>query len=140
HYLYPAIGIDLLKIDEIIEESTYLFVDPTGKAWTKGELLALRITNPEMIIDNTVYFVSPVKIQEGSQVINQKIDSDFYNQSIDLNISVEATLSYTLVSAEIQPDPVTLMVGETMPLTYTYQPTQARVTSTAWAILDPLTA
>lgn len=140
YYLYPAIGIDLLKIDAIIEESTYLFVDPTGKAWTKGELFALRITNPEMIIDDTVYFVSPVKIQEGSQVINQKIDSDFYNQSIDLNINVEATLSYTLVSAEIQPDPVTLMVGETMPLTYTYQPTQARVTSTAWAILDPLTA
>lgn len=140
HYLYPAIGIDLSKIDAIIDDTVSLFVDPTGKVWTKAALFDLRVTQPEMIIDNTVYFVYPVKIQEGLQVLSKRISSEFYNQSIDLNINVEATLSYTLVSATIQPDPVTLMVGETMPLTYTYEPTQARITSTAWAILDPLTA
>lgn len=140
HSVYPAIGIDLLKIDAIIDDTVSLFVDPTGKVWTKGELFDLRLTKPEMIIDNTVYFVYPVKIQEGAQVVSKRISSEFYNQSIDLNINIEATLSYTLVSAVIQPDPTTLFVGESMPLTYTYEPTEARITSAAWASLDPLTA
>lgn len=138
--LYPAIGIDLTKIDPIIADTAQLFTDPEGHVWTKGDLFGLKNTSPERILDNTVYFVYPVKIKEGTQVINKRINSEFYGQHIDLSINVEAVLSYTLVSAEIQPNPVTLMVGETMPLTYTHAPEQARITSVAWASLDPLIA
>lgn len=138
--LYPAIGIDLTKIDEIIDDSTVLITDPEGLQWTKAQLLAARTTMPNRIIADTLYFAYPFQILEGTQVIAKKITSTFYNQEINLSVNVEAILSYPLESATITPNPMTIMVGETMNASYTYYPPQANITSAEWSVIDPFIA
>ncbi len=135
--IYAAIGIDLTKIDTIIEPETELFTDPEGITWTKERLLNTRITSPEKVIDDTLYFAYPAKIVGGSAVINKSITSSFYNQSIDLDINIEALITYTLLDATIQPNPVVVMTNESMETTYTYNPSQATITSAVWGTLNP---
>ncbi len=138
--LYPAIGFDLSKIDPIIDDNTILMIDPEGGSWTKAQLLATRTTMPNRVIADTLYFAYPFQILEGSQVIAKTITSDFYNQDINLAVNVEATLVYPLTGATVTPNPMTLMVGETMNANYTYTPPQATITNVEWSVLDPFIA
>ncbi len=138
--LYPAIGVDLTKIDEIIDDSAVLITDPEGIQWTKAQLLAARTTMPNRIIADTLYFAYPFQILEGSQVIAKKITSAFYNQEINLAVNVEAILTYPLESATITPNPMTIMVGETMNASYTHYPPQATITSAEWSVIDAFIA
>lgn len=137
HSIYAAIGIDLTKIDSIIEPETVLFTDPEGISWTKEQLLNARVTSPEKIIDDTLYFAYPVKIVNGSTIINKSITSDFYNQGIDLDINIEAIVTYMLLDATIQPNPVVVMTNESMETTYTHNPVEATITSAVWGTLNP---
>lgn len=138
--LYPAIGIDLTKIDDIVDADEVLIVDPEGLSWTKAQLLATRTTHPTRVIADTFYFAYPVQLIAGNQIIAKQINSTFYQQEINLGVNVEVLLSYALESATISPNPMTIMVGETMNATYSHYPPQAVITSAEWSTLDPFIA
>jgi hypothetical protein len=138
--LYPAIGIDLSKIDGIIADDMVLITDPEGISWTKAQLLAARTTMPNRVIADTLYFAYPFQILEGNQIIAKQITSDFYNQEINLAINVEAILTYPLENATVTPNPMTIMVGETINASYTHVPPQANIISSEWSIIDPFIA
>ena len=137
HSIYVAIGIDLNKIDPIIEPETVLMIDPEGIPWTAEQLLNTRVTSPEKVIDDTRYFAYPAKIVNGSLIFNKVITSDFYNQSIDLDVNIEAIVTYTLLDATIQPNPVVVMTDESMETSYTYNPVEATITSAVWGTINP---
>lgn len=138
--IYPAIGVDLTKIDSFIAADQVLFRDPDGHDWTKQELDNVRVTHANQVFDDTLYFAVRSKIVEGSTKINRVITSSFYEQSITLDLDIEAVIRYTLESAVINPNPIVLMVGDTQAATYTYTPVNAVITSANWATLDPLIA
>lgn len=138
--LYPAIGFDLTKIDDFVSDNTVLIIDPESVEWSKADLLAARTTMPQRIIADTLYFVYPFQILEGNQIIAKQIISPFYDQEINLAINVEAILTYTLESATISPNPLTIMVGETMNVGYSWLPEAATINSAEWSTLDPFIA
>lgn len=139
-YLYPAIGFDISKITDTIDDNDVLFRDAQGQDWTKQSLLNLKITSPEKIIDGVYYFVYPIQIKEGLEVQSYTLTSSFYGQEISLDTSVEATLSYIIETATITPDPINILTTDTIQAQYSYTPTEAKVNSVEWSTLDPLIA
>lgn len=133
---YPAIGVDLSRIGDNIPDTTVIVTDKSGKQWTKAQLLETRTTTPNRVIGDVLYFVSPFALVEGNTQITDTLQSEYYQQHIDLRVTSIVSLTYPLENATITPNPINLIIGRTQQATYTYQPTQATITSAAWSVLD----
>ncbi len=134
--LYPAIGVDLSRIGDNIPDTTVVMSDETGKQWTKAQLLETRTTMPNRVIDDVLYFASPFALTEGNTQITDRLKSDYYQQQIDLRVTSIVSLTYPLESAVINPNPINLIIGRTQQANYTYEPTQAIITSAVWNVID----
>jgi hypothetical protein len=134
--LYPAIGVDLSRIGENIPDTTVVMSDETGKQWTKAQLLETRTTMPNRVIDDVLYFASPFALTEGNTQITDRLKSDYYQQQIDLRVTSIVSLTYPLESVVINPNPINLIIGRTQQANYTYEPTQAIITSAVWNVID----
>lgn len=134
--LYPAIGVDLSRIGENIPDTAVLVTDKTGKQWTKAQLIGSRVTTPNRVINDVLYFVTPFQLVEGNQQLTDVLQSVYYDQVINLRATIIVSLNYPLETATIAPNPINLIIGRTQQASYTYTPEQSTIASTVWSVLD----